>query len=271
MIIIYEILAFSAVGMLAGFLAGLLGVGGGIIIVPALYFLFKSFHIGTASSMHLVIGTTLASMIITTSSSSLAQFKKHNINFSIVKAMGVGSFFGALIGVYTANFLPSLFLKVFFGILECLLGIRFITSKKTSKNQGAESKRPSPPLSILAFFSVCISFLSTILGLSGGVMIAPLLHYFHFPLKKAIGTSSALSFLITLIGSIAFAFVNKMQLNVSDTIGLIYLPAFLSISAVAVFAAPFGVRLSHILPTSVLKKIFGFVLLMLGLSMLIIN
>ena len=111
----YEIISFLGLGLLAGFLAGLLGIGGGIIIVPALLFLFKAFHIGEKSPMHLIVGTSLASMIVTTLSSSLAQLKKHNIDFSILKPMGIGSLLGALIGVYTATLLPGAYLKLFFG------------------------------------------------------------------------------------------------------------------------------------------------------------
>ena len=264
---IYEILAFITVGLLAGFLAGLLGIGGGIIIVPTLLFLFKAFQIGVKSPMHLVIGTALASMIVTTLSSSLAQLKKRNIDFSILKSMGVGALLGTVIGVYTTTFLPSLFLKIFFGILECLLGVHFITAKNNKKSKDILKKSSNPSLFILGFFSICISFLSTILGISGGVLIVPLLNYFRFPLKKAIGSSSALSFLITLISSVSFAFVNK-KVNTTDRIGLIYIPAFVSISIAATLTAPLGVKLGHALPSSVLKKIFGFLLLGLGLSMI---
>ena len=260
----YEIISFLGLGLLAGFLAGLLGIGGGIIIVPALLFLFKAFHIGLKSPMHLVIGTALASMIVTTLSSSFSQFKKHNIDFSILKPMGGGALLGAVVGVFTATLLPSMLLKISFGVLECLIGFRFITEKKNITHKYNLNKLP--PSYILSLLSIGISFFSTILGISGGVLIVPLLDYFRFPLKKAIGISSALSFLITLTGSISFALMNK-KAHPTDQMGLIYIPAFVSISIAAVVSAPLGVKLNHVLPSVALKKIFGYLLLVLGLSM----
>ena len=260
----YEIISFLGLGLLAGFLAGLLGIGGGIIIVPALLFLFKAFHIGLKSPMHLVIGTSLASMIFTTLSSSFSQFKKHNIDFSILKPLGGAALLGAVLGVFTATLLPSTLLKIFFGILECSIAFHFITEKKNI-NHKYNLKKPLP-LFILSLFSIGISFFLTILGISGGVLIVPLLNYFRFPLKKAIGISSALSFIITLTGSVAFALMNKKGLA-TERMGLIYIPAFVSISIAAIVSAPLGVKISHVLTVETLKKIFGCLLLVLGLSM----
>ncbi len=261
----YEIISFLGLGLLAGFLAGLLGIGGGIIIVPALLFLFKAFHIGLKNQMHLVIGTALASMIVTTLSSSFSQLKKRNIDFSILKPMGGGAFLGAVIGVFTTTLLPSTLLKILFGILECLIAFRFITKKNNITPK--YNLKKLPPSFILSLFSIGISFLSTILGISGGVLIVPFLDYFRFPLKKAIGISSALSFIITLTGSIAFALMNK-KAHIAERIGLIYVPAFVSISLAAIVSAPLGVKLNHVLPSEALKKILGYLLLGLGISMI---
>lgn len=214
--------------------------------------------------MHLAIGTSLASMVFNTFSGSYAHHKKRAVLFHIVKPMALGIVLGAILGATAANILSSHFLQIFFGIFEILLGIRFLLpDSKTSKGH------PLPSFWPLIGISFCVTAFSTLLGIAGGMVNVPILSHFGVPMKKAIGTSSALSFLISFFGAVFFLLLGMHSTKEPDTLGFLYLPAFLIISVVSFFSAPYGARLAHQLPTKVLKKVFAIVLLTAGLVMVI--
>ena len=257
------ICSFALIGIISGILSGLLGIGGGVIIIPGLMLVFQ--HLDLSSDlMHLAIGTSLASMIFNTLSASYSHYKKNAVLFPVVKPMGLGICVGALCGAYLARLLPSYFLQVFFGVFECILGIYlFFPSRKVFKH------RTLPKFWGLSTIAVGVSTFSTILGVGGGLINVPLLCYFNTPLKKAIGTSSALSFLISVLGAASFFIFGMHASDSPDSIGFLYLPGFIVISIAALFAAPYGVKLAHYFPTNLLKKIFGIALIITGVIMIL--
>ena len=264
MIFIVSIIAFAGIGLIAGVLAGLLGIGGGIVTVPCLVLALKLMNFPPDSFMHIAIGTSLAAMVFNSFSSFYTHNKKKGVKFSIVRPMALGILFGSFIGALLAKVLPGSFLQIFFGAFECLLGIRFLFKEKKIKTM-----RKLPHFFSLSGIALGVSTLSTMLGIGGGLVNVPILTYFHVPLKKAIGTSSALSFLISLLGAIFFLIMGMQDTSYPSTFGYIYIPAFVAISIASFFAAPLGVKLTHKMPAAILRRIFGAVLLLGGMSMII--
>lgn len=261
---IFQILSFGVIGILAGTLSGLLGIGGGVVTIPCLVLIFSQLDIPQEAIMHLAIGTSLAAMVFNTFSGSYTHHKKRAVLFHIVKPMALGVVLGAVLGATAANFLSSHFLQIFFGAFEILLGIRFLLpDSKTNK------KHPLPSFWPLSGISFCVTAFSTLLGIGGGMVNVPILSHFGVPVKKAIGTSTALSFLISFCGAVFFLLLGMHSSKVPDTLGFLYIPAFLIISVVSFFTAPYGARLAHLLPTKVLKKVFAVVLLAAGLVMVL--
>lgn len=261
---IFQIISFGVIGILAGILSGLLGIGGGIVTIPCLVLIFSQLDIPQEAIMHLAIGTSLAAMVFNTFSGSYTHHKKQAVLFHIVKPMALGVVLGAILGATAANFLSSHFLQIFFGVFEIILGVRFlIPDSKTS------IKHPLPSFWPLSAISFCVTAFSTLLGIGGGMINVPILSHFGVPVKKAIGTSSALSFMISFCGAVFFLLLGMHSTNAPDTLGFLYIPAFLIISVVSFFSAPYGARLAHRLPTKVLKKVFAVVLLAAGLVMVI--
>lgn len=259
----FEIISFGLIGILAGLLSGLLGIGGGIVTIPLLLVVFTQIGIPSAEIMHLAIGTSLAAMVFNTFSASYSHYKKEAVLFHIVKPMGLGIIIGAIAGAVIARIASSSFLQIFFGIFEVLFGIRFLLPEAKIKK---EKKLPS--FWGLSVISISVTTLSTMLGLGGGIVNVPILTHFNIPVKKAIGTSSALSFLISLFGALFFLLVGMHSTPIEDSVGYLYIPAFLIISIISFFVAPFGAKLAHILPTKILKRIFGLALLVAGLVMI---
>ena len=257
-------LSFLGVGALAGILSGLLGIGGGIVTIPCLVLIFSKLHFPSAHLMHLAIGTSLAAMVFNTISGSYTHYKKKGICFELIKPMALGVLVGALLGTLIALLLPSHFLQLFFGLFEVLLGIRFLFPEGKGKMKG---KIPKP--FTLGCISTGVTTLSTMLGIGGGMVNVPILSSFGIPVKKAIGTSSALSFCISLSGAILFLIFGSGKTHYPETIGLIYIPAFILISIVSFALAPIGALLAHRLPTDLLKKVFAFVLIGAGFSMIL--
>lgn len=259
----FEIISFGLIGVLAGLLSGLLGIGGGIVTIPLLLLIFSQIGIPSHAIMHLAIGTSLAAMVFNTFSASYSHHKKGAVLFHILKPMGLGIIIGAIFGALIARFASSLFLQIFFGVFETLFGIRFLLPEPKIKKE-----KKLPPFWGLSLISISVTTLSTMLGLGGGILNVPILTHFNIPLKKAIGTSSALSFLITLFGALFFLLFGMHSNSIDDSAGYLYVPAFLIISIFSFFVAPIGTKLAHSLPTNILKRIFGLALVIAGLTMI---
>ncbi|MCB1110080.1 MAG: sulfite exporter TauE/SafE family protein [Chlamydiia bacterium] len=261
---IFQMISFGIVGAIAGILSGLLGIGGGIVTIPCLVLIFSYIGLPPHHIMHLAIGTSLAAMVFNTISGSYTHYKKQAIVFTVIKPMALGVVVGAALGALIATLLSSHFLQIFFGVFEILLGIRFLFPE--SKTERGHS---IPSFGVLSLISTAVTTLSTMLGIGGGMVNVPILTHFGIPVKKAIGTSSALSFLISFCGAILFLLFGMHHTTIPSTMGYIYIPAFLFISVVSFCVAPYGAHLAHRLPTAILKKVFAIVLIAAGLSMIL--
>ncbi len=170
----------------------------------------------------------------------------------------MGSFLGALI----ARLLSSVVLEVLFGFFACAIGIFLLRQRKITP----EEKR-LPGFFPLTALGAGVACLANILGVGGGIFLVPLFLWYHMNEKKAIGTSIAITFLISLLGAIGYLFFGLGEITTSWSLGFIYLPAFAIIGITSYFAAPYGVELAHKLPTPLLRKIFAVSMIIVGLLM----
>lgn len=262
--LILAYIAYVFVGILAGILAGLLGIGGGLITVPCLFAIFYLLDFPQPYVMHLAIGTSLAAMVFNSFSSAWGHHRHNMVLWDVFKMMMPGIILGAIAGAYLANLLSGIVLEALFGIGAVLLGVRFLFTKK----KWEDGEHPLPNFATLSGTGFLISAVSNILGIGGGMFTVPSLLYFRVGEKKAIGTSAAISFFISLLGAASYFYFGFGLTSFNYTFGYVNLPAFIVIGVVSVFAAHYGVKLTQKLDPAVLRKIFGGALIITGLLML---
>jgi len=244
-------------GLLSGLFAGLLGIGGGIISVPVLYYLFSWQNLPNA--MEVAIATSLAAIFITTLLSTWVHHRKSKgLPFRILGFLVPGLIVGCISGAQLAHLLPGNALRIIFGGMAILIGIYFSVPKFPIPKI---SERPNP---LLTFFGLIIGHLSSLLGIGGGIFTVPLLLAYHLPAQNLIAASSAATLTTSFIGTITYLL---MGAHMSTTVNWV---AFLAISLGSLCTTAFGVHLAQKLPTPLLKRIFGAVLSFTGAVMLFV-
>ncbi len=251
---------YAFIGMIAGFLGGLMGVGGGILVVPALLFAFNSFGFSSENTIHIAIGTSLAAMLFTTASSAYAHHQHRGIYWNIVKILTPGIFFGAILGSWLTTNISGNSLTAIFGCFVIVVGVYFFISKEIPVAQFEE-----PNGLILGTTGLFLGTISSFFGIGGGIITIPILTAMHVPIKNAIATSAFTGFLIATFGALSFLYLGlKYQTHHDHTIGYINIFAFLSISVTSVLFAPLGAKLSYRMMNERLKQVFGTVLILIG-------
>lgn len=262
--IILSIAAYLLAGAVAGFSSGLFGIGGGVIMVPALYFLFGVFDYPKEHLMHLAIGTSLATMMLSSFAAMRAHQRKKAILWDVVKKMGIGMTVGCLLGALLADVVSGDLLEIIFGVFLLGLSLMFLKHKTPHLEEHRLPKWP-----ILSSLGLGVGTLASLLGLGGGVFTVPLFTAFRLSPKLAIGTSAALSFLMTTLGTIAYGIINGAEVPKEGTIGFVDLYAFIFAGISAFIAAPFGAACVGKISDRKLKLTFGVFLALVGLSMII--
>lgn len=257
-------LMYCALGGFAGILAGLLGVGGGLIIVPVLTFLFTAQHLPADYILHLALGTSLASIMFTSISSMRAHHGRGAVEWPIVRRITPGILAGTLFGSWVAAQLSTRFLKCFFVLFLFYVAIQMILDIKPKPH------RQLPGSGGMFGIGNLIGGISSLVGIGGGTMSVPFMLWCNVPLHSAIGTSAAIGFPIALAGAVGYA-TNGFTVGAlpSYSLGFVYLPALAGITAASVLTAPLGARLAHSLPVARLKKIFALLLVVMGTKMLL--
>ena len=258
------ILAFS--GVLSGVLAGLLGVGGGVITVLILFACFDYLGIAKEIQLHSAIGTSLALIVITSLRSSYGHYKKSSINFTIIRHWAVAIITGSVVGSMIIRFIDADILRVNFGLF-CIFIAIYITFFK--KNVSGSGHFPALPWQWC--IAAMIGFLSSLMGIGGGMFSVAVLVMFGLPIHKAVGTSAAFGFLIALPATIGFMISGYGIVGLPPySVGYVsFLPIFILLPFTWI-AVPWGVRLSHAAPQELLKWIFGICLFLSGLRMLMV-
>jgi uncharacterized membrane protein YfcA len=250
-IFILTVMAVSAV--VVGFMAGFFGIGGGLIMVPVLFYLFSFAGIEQAFIMHLAVGTSFSIIIPTSIISTMTHIKFKSVELSIVKTFGAFVVIGVVLGTIFAISLKTSSLILFFSIMTMLFSLYFLTGK--------EKINPAPREINLIYRVICgflSGFLSAPMGIGGGVINTPVLKMFGYPIKVAIGTSAAVGFLIALIGAIGFAISGSyLNINVPSSLGFINVPAFLIFVPITTFMAKIGAKTVHKFDKRLIGKLFG--------------
>lgn len=258
------ILALAITGIFAGILSGMLGVGGGIVIVPALYFLFQQFDVSAHSAMLIATATSLATIIPTSISSIRSHNKKGNVDFSLLKNWFLYVFIGVVIGSLLVTKINGNWLTVLFGLIASLSALNMLL--RTGKSALVHTLPGKPGQSIMA---TGIGFFSSMIGIGGGTLSVPLLTAFNYPAHRAVGTAAAIGLLISLPGAFTMLMLGVTPEDAPlGTYGLVNVVGFVCIVPLTVLFAPLGVSIASKMDANKLKKTFAIVLLITGIRML---
>lgn len=253
-------------GAAAGLLAGLLGIGGGIIVVPILDRIFAYQQFPDEIGMHMAIGTSLAIMMFTSLSSSIAYFRRDLIVWPMFYRFTPGLLAGTLSGVWIAKQIPSHHLRSAFAIFLILIALHLFFQYESSRRL----KEQDPRSWVLFSVSFCIGLLSAFFGIGGGMIMVPFFLYCKIPTLKSIGTSAICSVPLALVGTFSYTFIDSIK-GWHETpwlIGYIYWPAVMLVVITSVFFAPIGAWLATRLPSATLKRIFAIILLITSVNLL---
>ncbi|ALO35054.1 hypothetical protein CMT41_10255 [Colwellia sp. MT41] len=262
---ISTILALVATGVFAGILAGLLGVGGGIVIVPVLFFLFQSFGVSPESAMLVATATSLATIVPTSISSIRAHHQKGNVDFDLLKRWAVFILMGVLLGSWLVTRIEGTMLTILFGVIAVLSALNMLF--RTGKSALYQKLPNKTGQSVMG---ASIGFFSSMVGIGGGTLSVPLLTLYNYPAHKAIGTAAAIGLIISLPAALIMLTLGSTPTDApAGTFGLVNLFAFTCIVPLTVLFAPVGASLAAKLDAVKLKKIFALVLLFTGLRMLV--
>ena len=243
-----------------GFFAGLFGIGGGLITVPFLFFIFEALGVNKLYLMHLAVGTSFA-IIIPTSMVSVYTHHSHNsVDTNIIKTYGFFVILGVLLGTTFAALAQTKLLVIFFTIVVFCLGTYLLI---TSNQQAISKKKFNLPYRI--FFGLMSGFISAPMGIGGAVMNVPILKYFGYPIKKAIGSAAAIGFVIALCGAIGFLYSGfLLKTNLPLSLGFVNVPAFLIFIPITMFMAKVGANSAHKINKIKLQVFFGIFLYVVG-------
>ena len=256
--IINLLIVLSLAATVAGFMAGLLGVGGGIIIVPALYYAFSVLDFDITTRMHLSVGTSLAIIIPTSIISTKTHSEYNAVDFKMVKSFGLFILCGVIAGTFLAVNLKTPALVLFFAFFAFLVGLFFIFLRENLMNN------PKTISDVVKKTTgIVIGFISVPLGIGGGSLMVPFMRTFGYDIRKSIGTAAAVGFLIAVSGAITMSISGKMigNVNAPYSFGYINLMGFLVFVPVTTVMARIGAKAVHKIDKKLLSKIFGIFLI----------
>lgn len=258
-----NILHFALTGIAAGIIAGTLGVGGGVIIVPSLLYLFARQGMDPALAIKLAVATSLSTIIVTSISAILAQMKRGAILWQVVRRWTPYILLGAFLSGTVASLLPAFALQAFIGCFLTYAGINML--RRWTPNP----RRQLPGGVGTAGAGTFVGLVSGMAGIAGGNVIIPLLVASNVPMQNAVATSITLALPIATAGTIGFVYAGWHSLGLPAwSLGYVYLPALLGIATFTFLSVPFGVALSHRLPAPRLKRIFGLLVLLVAARIL---
>ncbi len=251
-----------AIGAATGVIAGLLGVGGGIVLVPAFFYLFGQLGFASDHLMQVCIGTSAATIVVTSIRSVLLHNKKGAVDWGILQSWAPFLVLGSMLGVAAAYYLSTTALKAIFGGLAMLAGL-YMGFGRTEWRLG--SQMPENP--VRGAEAAVLAFFSTLMGIGGGTFGVPLMTLYGLPIHRAVATASGFGVLISVPSLIGFLF-----LSVPDapplSVGAVSIPAFIVIIPMTLLTTPYGVRLAHAMDPKPLKRAFAIFITIVGANML---
>ena len=263
--IIYLILIMVITAIPAGFAAGLFGIGGGLITVPILFYIFSTSGIEPAYLMHLAVGTSFGIIIPTSIVSVLTHHQHKAVDFKIVKGYGFFVATGVILGTILAASLKTKPLILFFTIVVYFLAFYLLFLKEKEENLEIKMGLLAKGLS-----GIISGFISAPMGIGGAVMNVPILKFFGYPINKAIGSAAAIGFVIALFGAVGFLISGSyLNVNLPLSIGFLNIPAFLIFIPITTFMARIGAKTVHSIDKNRISKIFGIFLLIISIKFLL--
>ncbi len=259
-----SILVYLACGAVAGVLAGLLGVGGGIVIVPMLGLIFPKLGVPADYVHHMALGTSLASIVVTSISSSRAHYARGAVRIDIFRRITPGILVGTFVGGLVAAALPTTFLKGFF---VCFL---YYVSVQMFMDIKPKASRDLPGLAGMSGVGGVIGLVSSFVGIGGGTLSVPFMGFCNVPMHTAVGTSAAIGFPIAVAGAISYIVGGWGMPDLpAGSLGYVNLIALAGLASASFCTAPFGAKLAHSLPVKTLKRGFAVFLFLMATRMLI--
>lgn len=263
---LFTILTYLVLGAAAGVVAGLFGIGGGVLIVPVLVLTFELQGMSSDVLTHTAVATSLATIVVTSISSTMAHHKKGAVRWDIFKPVTLGILLGAFLGVKTAGQMSGEWLQITLGCFLTLVSIQLAFNLKPNESELAINNRN------LAAAGGVIGWLSSIFGIGGGTLSVPYFSWRRLPMQQAVATSAACGLPIALIGALAYIWEGWQNPSMPEySAGFIYLPALFGIILTSSIFAKLGVKLAHSLPGHQLKRIFAVFLFVIGMRFLFTN
>ncbi|SDY77432.1 sulfite exporter TauE/SafE family protein [Citreimonas salinaria] len=255
----------TVAGIFGGILAGLLGVGGGIVIVPALYFALSLTGMDPGQVMQLSVGTSLATIIFTSLSSSLGHYRRGAIDFDLLKLWGPSILVGVVIGGILGGVVSGLALIAVFAVVALLVALDMILRGGGEIDSPRSFSKPA-----WAFFGVIAGAISAMMGIGGGTVCVPLLNFLGYEIRRAVGTSAAIGFIIGVPGAITYVLTGLGHEGLPPlSLGYVNIAAALIITPLTVVFARVGVAIAHRIPRRVLRLSFGVFLLITSIRMFV--
>ena len=256
----YFILLIIFAAIAVGFFAGLFGIGGGLISVPCLFFVFETLNIEKNYLMHLTVGTAFTITIFTSSASVFTHYKNKLVDIDVVKTFGFFVVAGVLLGTIFAGFMSTKTLVLFFSIIVYIFGAYLmLANERTKKNYLTKSFYPK------IVFGLMSGFISAPMGITGAMMNVPLLRYLGYPISKCIGSAATIGLFISLTGSIGFLVSGfYFKANLPFSIGFINIPAFLLFVPITTFMARLGANTVYKMNKKKAQRLFGVFLYVIG-------
>lgn len=257
-------LAYLILGAVAGFLAGLFGVGGGLVLVPVLLLMFDAQHFTPEHTMHLALGTAMATILFT----SIASMRKHHqhgaVNWQVVRHITPGILLGTAIGAMTASAIPVKGLGIFFALFVYFAAGQILLDKRP------HASRQLPGFGGMSLAGALTGWLSSLVSIGGGTIVVPFLVWCNVPIRHAIGTAAAIGFPIAVGGTIGYITVGWSAAGLPDMhLGYVYLPALLWVAVATVLTAPLGAKAAHSMKVELLRKLFAVLLIVLATKLLL--
>jgi len=257
--ILFFLLIMSVTALFAGFFAGFFGIGGGIITVPCLFYIFGAVGIDKSFIMHLAVGTSFAIIVPTAMMSVFTHYKHKAVDFGVVKTYGIFVVIGVIIGTFFAASMNTKSLVLFFSVIMYLLALNLIFLKDKTK---IKLKFTLLQRTVLGFI---VGFVSSLMGIGGAIMNVPILKFVGYTINKAIGSAASIGFLIAVFGCLGFLISGIMiKTDIPLSTGFINIPAFLIFIPITIVMAKVGATTVHKMKREIIAKLFGLFLIIIA-------
>ena len=268
--LLLQLAMYAAIGGIGGFFAGLLGIGGGAIIGPLLIIVYTDFlAFSPQVSTHIAVATASAVIVLTAPVSAYAHKRHGNVDWRLARWLSIGAVAGAAAGAYGALQIPALLLRVMLSVFLMTIVVSLFLPANRRGKQTAPTGEPRLSRKELLPVATVIGALSAMLGIGGGAMLVPYLHYRGLVIRRAIGTSACIGFPLALSAAAGYSLIGQAADNLPPaSLGYVYLPALFGVALFSMLAASAGAYFTNILPVAVLRKIFAVLMALLALRLL---